>query len=375
MSSPPPKQPDAASILVVDDTPANLQMLVQLLNDRGYRPRPVPSGRLALQAAKNDPPDLILLDIGMPDMNGYQVCERLKADPQLCDIPIIFISAHTETNDKVEAFRVGGVDYVTKPFHIEEVQARVAVQLELRRQRRQLKENNDELRRLEKLRDDLVHMIIHDLRSPLSAVSGYLGFALRAGRDAASPDILRDIEDALKATGKMTRMVNAVLDVSELEGERMKLKLAPCDLGAVVGEVVSGLRVLAEGRRLVMEPRPENTTAHADKEIVARVVQNLFSNALKFTPADGEIRIGVDPDEDGVRIWVADDGPGIAPEHRDKIFEKFGRVETRGAARVHGMGLGLAFCKLAVEAHGGQIGVDGGPGTGSVFWFVLPRGG
>jgi signal transduction histidine kinase len=375
MSKATTKQPDAASILVVDDTPANLQMLVGLLNDRGYRPRPVASGRLALQAAKNDPPDLILLDIGMPEMNGYQVCERLKADPQLCDIPVIFISAHTETDDKVQAFRAGGVDYVTKPFQIEEVQARVAVQLELRRQRRLLKENNDELRRLEKLRDDLVHMIVHDLRSPLSAISGYLGLALRAGRGEISPGILHDIEDALKATSKMTSMVNAVLDASMLEGGRMKLKIGSCDLGLVVEEVVAGLRVIAEDRRLVIGPRRGNTTATADKEIVARVVQNLVSNALKFTPAGGEIRIGVDPDEGGVRIWVADDGPGILPEHRDKIFEKFGRVETRGADRVRGMGLGLTFCKLAVEAHGGRIGVGGEAGTGSVFWFIVPAGG
>jgi two-component system, sensor histidine kinase and response regulator len=373
MSRPPTKNPGAASILVVDDTPANLQMLVGLLNDRGYRPRPVTSGRLAFQAAKNDPPDLILLDIGMPDMNGYEVCERLKADPQLRDIPVIFISAHAETDDKVEAFRLGGVDYVTKPFQIEEVKARVAVQLELRRQARELEVKNAELRRLEKLRDDLVHMIVHDLRSPLSAMSGYLGLALRAGRGTVSPDILRDIEDALKATSKMNGMVNAVLDVSELEGGRMKLKLGSCDLCVVVGEVVAGLSVLAQDRRLVMEPRRANTSAVVDKEIVARVVQNLVSNALKFTPAHGEIRIGVDPDKGGVRISVADDGPGIADEHRDTIFEKFGRVETHGADRIRGMGLGLAFCKLAVEAHGGRIGVDGKPGKGSVFWLFLPK--
>jgi two-component system, sensor histidine kinase and response regulator len=372
MSRPTAKRQDAASILVVDDTPANLQMLVGLLNDRGYRPRPVPSGRLALKAAKNNPPDLILLDIGMPEMNGYEVCERLKADPHLCDIPIIFISAHAETNDKVEAFRVGGVDYVTKPFQIEEVQARVAAQLELRRQARELKQKHDEMRRLEKLRDDLVHMIVHDLRSPLSAISGYLGLALRAGRGAVSPDVLGDLESALKATSKMTQMVNAVLDASMLEEGRMKLKLASCDLGLVVDEVIAGLRVLATDRRLVMGPRAGNTVATADKEIVARVVQNLVSNALKFTPAGGEIRVGVDPGEHGIRIWVADNGPGIAHEHRDKIFEKFGRVETQGADRVRGMGLGLAFCKLAVEAHGGRIGVDSEAGKGSVFWFVVP---
>jgi two-component system, sensor histidine kinase and response regulator len=373
MSDAAEKQRGAASILVVDDTPANLQMLVGLLNDRGYRPRPVTSGRVALQAAKHDPPDLILLDIGMPDMDGYEVCRQLKTDPELRDIPVIFISAHTETDEKVQAFRVGGVDYVTKPFQFEEVQARVAVQLELRRQAREIKASHEELKRLEKLRDDLVHMVIHDLRSPLSAISGYLGLALRAARDKVSPGILRDIEDALKATGKMAQLVSAMLDANLLEAGRMKLKIGSCDLGAVVGEVVAGLRALAEDRRLSVEPPGEGAVVKADRELITRIVQNLVSNALKFTPPGGEIRVGVDPSEDGVRVWVADDGPGVAPEHREKIFEKFGRVEPGGADRVRGMGLGLAFCKLAVQAHGGRIGVDGEPGKGSVFWFSVPK--
>ena len=151
-----PVQPDigsggqAASILIVDDTPANLQVLAGMLKDRGYRVRPVPSGKLALQAAQRDPPDLILLDINMPDMNGYEVCERLKADERLKGIPIIFISALTEPLDKVKAFSTGGVDYLTKPFHMEELHARVETHLKLRQLRRELENTN---RRLESIND------------------------------------------------------------------------------------------------------------------------------------------------------------------------------------------------------------------------------
>jgi len=137
------------NVIVVDDTPANLQLLTGMLKERGYRVRPVPSGKLALQAAKNDLPDLILLDIMMPEMDGYEVCERLKADDKLKEISVIFISALNETMDKVRAFGVGGVDYVTKPFQFEEVNARVSAHLELHRQRRKLKENYEQLRRLE----------------------------------------------------------------------------------------------------------------------------------------------------------------------------------------------------------------------------------
>ena len=131
---------DVPNVIVVDDTPANLQLLTGMLKERGYKVRPVPSGKLALQAAKNDPPDLILLDIMMPEMDGYEVCERLKADEKLREIPVIFISALNETMDKVKAFGVGGVDYVTKPFQFEEVDARVSTHLKLQRQRRELKE-------------------------------------------------------------------------------------------------------------------------------------------------------------------------------------------------------------------------------------------
>ena len=151
------------SIMVVDDTPANLRLLTGMLKERGYKVRPVSSGKFALQTAKHDPPDLILLDIIMPEMNGYEVCECLKADEQLSGIPVIFISALNETMDKVKAFKVGGVDYVTKPFQFEEVQARVATHLELRRQKRLVQESNEQLRKLEELRDNLVHMVVHDM--------------------------------------------------------------------------------------------------------------------------------------------------------------------------------------------------------------------
>src|ERR1035437_6404886 len=154
------KQQQAPNILMVDDTPANLLLLEKMLMERGYKARPVLSGKLALLAARTEPPDLILLDIAMPEMNGYEVCEQLKADAALKDIPVIFISALNETIDKVKAFGVGGVDYVTKPFQFEEVYARVQTHLQLRR--------------LEKLRDDLTHMVVHDLRNSLKVICGFL---------------------------------------------------------------------------------------------------------------------------------------------------------------------------------------------------------
>ncbi len=366
---------DVPNVIVVDDTPANLQLLTGMLKERGYKVRPVPSGKLALQAAKNDPPDLILLDIMMPEMNGYEVCERLKADEKLREIPIIFISAMNETMDKVRAFGVGGVDYVIKPFQFEEVEARVRTHLELQRQRRKLKENYEQLRRLEELRDNLVHMIVHDLRNPLTGISGFLDLMLALEKGTLTEHGLEYLQTAKRSTTAVIDMVSAVLDVSKMEAGEMKLHLAECDLVRMAVDLMSGMQSLKEGREMVLDAPPAPVTVVADGDLVLRVVQNLLGNALKFTPSDGWIRLGIEPDDNRVCVRVRDNGPGIPAEYRVRIFEKFGQVEARANGQKYSTGLGLTFCKLAVEAHGGSIGVESEVGKGSTFWFVLPKNG
>jgi signal transduction histidine kinase len=366
---------DVPNVIVVDDTPANLQLLTGMLKERGYKVRPVPSGKLALQAAKNDPPDLILLDIMMPEMDGYEVCERLKADDKLKEISVIFISALNETMDKVRAFSVGGVDYVTKPFQFEEVNARVSTHLELQRQRRKLKENYEQLRRLEGLRDNLVHMIVHDLRSPLTGISGFLDLALALEKETLTGEGLEYLQTAKRSTTTVINMVSAVLDVSKMEAGEMKLHLVECDLVRMAVDLMSGMQSLKEGREMSLDAPPASVTVVADRELVLRVVQNLLGNALKFTPSDGWIRLGIEPDENRVCVRVRDNGPGIPAEYRERIFEKFGQVEARANGQKHSTGLGLTFCKLAVEAHGGSIGVESEIGKGSTFWFMLPKDG
>ncbi len=368
--------PDSgASILVVDDTPANLQVLVGMLKERGHRVRPVLEGRLALRAAKAEVPDLVLLDINMPDMNGFEVCEQLKADPKLADTPVIFISGNTETVDKVRAFSVGGVDYVTKPFQMAEVEARVATHLELRRKRRELQESIEALRRLETLRDSLVHMVVHDLRSPLAAISACLEVIKWDAEEQHRQELAADVEMALHATRTIIRLVNSVLDVSKMEGTEMRLQLAPADMAAVARESVDELESLVGTRQLVRDWPDEPVMAVVDRDVVARVLQNLLGNALKFTPATGVITVTVEANDDMVRMAVSDTGPGIPREYRERVFEKFGQVEAVSRGQKFSTGLGLTFCRLAVEAHGGRIGVDSEVGRGSTFWFVLPRNG
>ena len=330
---------------MVDDTPANLELLSVMLKGRGYRVRAAVSGRLALQAARNDPPDLILLDISMPEMDGYEVCAKLKSEERLKDIPIIFLSALTETMDKVKAFGAGGVDYIIKPFQFEEVEARVAAHLELRRQKVLLQENYIRLRELEKKRDDLVHMIVHDLRTPLTVIAGYNTLITEDRKNVLSGESAAYISENMKAVQQMIQIVSDVLDTSKMEEGQMTLKLENCDLGGLLEESASGMESLLEGRKIRFTPPVNPAFVRADKELVFRVIQNLLGNALKYTPDNsGLIQVKLQPAGGRVRVIVSDNGPGIAPEHRARIFEKFGQVGIRTDQKRYSTGLGLTFC-------------------------------
>jgi two-component system sensor histidine kinase/response regulator len=364
---------DQASILMVDDNPVNLKVLTSMLRQSGWRPRPVTSGRLGLQAAQSDPPDLVLLDVNMPDMSGYELCARMKADPRLAEIPVIFVSALDDTPDKVRGFQVGGVDYITKPFQIDEVRARVSTHLELRRQRRELEGGLEQLRESERLRDNLVHMIVHDLRSPLSAISIYLEMFAEEARQKLGRQTQLDIASATHAARTMVRLINGILDVSKMESERMTLDLRECDLVHVIGRSLGDFESLVGERQIAFEHPSPPAWVVADEEIVVRIVQNLLANALRLTPAGGSIRVGIEVEAAHTRVFVADTGPGIPASLHAKVFEKFATLDTATLPHRQTTGLGLTFCRMAVEAHGGRIGVESQPGQGSTFWFTLPK--
>ena len=364
-----------AEILVVDDTPANLQLLAGMLKDCGYKVRPALSGELALQAARHSPPDLVLLDITMPGISGYEVAEELKRDEKLKKIPIIFISALTETMDKVRAFTIGGVDYVTKPFQYEEVAARVAthlkigrLQAQLEKSNHELRQTNDELLRLQQLRDNLVHMIIHDMNSPLGAMIGFIGLCKSSGK--IPPEIAGYLSHATTAAKKLSEMVRSMLDISKMEAGQLRLNRTDCDLAAVAREIADQFDSLRGKRQLEIDLPQQPLIAFVDRDLIGRVMQNLVGNALNYAPTGSAVRILLQSAETTARVSVIDAGPGIPPEYHKRIFEKFGQVQRDGP-RV-GTGLGLTFCKLAVEAHGGQIQVDSEPGKGSTFWFEVP---
>ncbi len=243
---------------------------------------------------------------------------------------------------------------------------------EFKRFERTLQESNDQLRKLEELRDNLVHMVVHDMRTPLTAIYGFLQ-ALEMFEGESLSDRGREfVQTALASTEHLVEMVSSLLDVSQMEAGEMKLNLIQCELLTIAREALAKVEPLRGDRQLMLSGADEPVTVMADAEIIARVFQNLLGNALKFTPDDGRVTVSVEPSADAVRVLVQDTGPGISPEYRERIFEKFGQVENHANKQRYSTGIGLTFCKLAVETHGGQVGVDSEEGRGSTFWFTLP---
>jgi signal transduction histidine kinase len=364
-------------LLVVDDVETNIDLLLETLSE-DYVVRVATDGAGALDSVKKSRPDLILLDVMMPGMDGFEVCRRLKDDPTTHEVPVIFITALNDTIDKVKGFSVGGVDYVTKPFQPEEVLARVSAHLEIRRQKLELhhqkyelQQSYDKLRETEIQRDSLVHMIVHDMRSPLFVILGNLEMV----EMKPLPDVISTcIGRAMSASYMLMEMISTLLDVSKMEAGQMTLEFSEVYMRDMVMETIQMLEPLRYQRRLTLTAPEEMEAITGDTRLIRRILQNLIGNALKFTDKDkGIITICIEiVAKDKMRVSVVDNGRGIPLEYHDKVFDKFRQVARQNQGQGYSTGLGLTFCKLAVEAHGGMIGLEREVGMGSTFWFELP---
>jgi len=360
-------------VLVVDDQDANRLLMRELLESQGHEVVEAVDGTEALQRVGEIAPDVVLLDIGMPGMDGFEVCRRLKADPATAPIPVLLVTAMAQRDQRLLGIGAGANDYITKPVDRSDLSLRVRNAIRMRQLYLEVEEQYRRLEKLELLRDSLVHMIVHDLRSPLAGIRAYLDLLRLDGAGKLDAALTESIDAARKVAVEMTDMVSDLLDVSRLEVGKMPLELAPADVGALVVEAVTASGTA--GRvRIRVEPPADKSRVVCDAVVIRRVIANLVGNAVKFTPLTGQITVLVRGDVGGseVRVEVADTGPGIPQEYQQKVFEKYGQVEAARHGAKHSTGLGLTFCKLAVEAHGGRVGLESAVGRGSTFWLVLP---
>ncbi|MDM8547358.1 response regulator [Candidatus Venteria ishoeyi] len=364
-------QTQAQDILVVDDTLENLYVLSNILITESYLVRPVPNGSLALRAAFAKPPNLVLLDIMMPDMDGYEVCTRLKADPRTCDIPVIFISALTETEDKIRAFAAGGVDYVTKPFQTEEVLARVRTHLALRDLQKKLEYRTVQAEAANHAKSAFLANMSHELRTPLNAI---LGFAqiLQYSPQLTEED-KESVESIYKGGHYLLTLINDILDLAKVEAGHIELFPEEVDIQSFFWEVVKIFRFRAEKKCVAFNYQAEKSLPDyisIDPKRLHQVVINLLGNAVKFTE-QGHVSLTVNYHDAQLHIRITDTGPGIAPEQYEEIFQPFSQIGDRQHKR-QGTGLGLSITRRIIELMGGHIELESQLGEGSCFHARIP---
>lgn len=371
-------------ILVADDVPANVELLFDQLTTLGYRVVTASDGPSAIAACFQHRPDLCILDVAMPAgslgcedrTTGFEVCRRIKRDPRTARIPVIFVTALNDTTDRVKAIEAGGDDFLTKPHNRQILGARVRSLLRLKFATDALEESYRKLRELEKVRDDLMKMIVHDLKTPLTAVLASLEMVLDGDFGDVSTGVRRALGDAEAKAEDLLALIEDLLEVARLEEAAIPLNLQRLAPGALLAEVIEdwSVRFEQEHARVGADVAEDAPVFQGDKGLLKRVFSNLIQNALTHTAHDVVLTLSARPDarSGGILFTVADNGPGIPPEYHEVIFRKFERVSHPTIPRVRSSGLGLAFCKLAVEAHGGRIWVQSSEGQGSQFHIALP---
>lgn len=369
------------TVLIVDDIPENIQLLGTILDEQDIEFSYATNGKEALEAVSFHKPDLILLDVNMPGMTGFEVCEILKKDPGTKEIPVIFLTAKTEPEDIVKGLTVGGIDYITKPFNSKELITRVRSHLELSiskqiifAQNEQLNKLNIELKESIATKDKFFSIIAHDLKDPFHTLLGFSNLLLSTFENREPEDIKRLVKQINQSSMHGFDLLNNLLEWSRSQTGSIKYNPERINLSSMVDDLLLLLSKTAEKKELHLTSCiPVDCSVYADEKMIQTVIRNLVSNALKFTEPGGEVRIGGRDLGDETEITVSDTGLGIPEEHLSKLFSISENYSTTGTDKERGTGLGLLLCKEFVEKNGGRIRVKSESGKGSEFSFTTPN--
>lgn len=363
-------------ILIVDDDRLNISILGKILKSEGYVLAEAGSGEQALETYAEFLPDLVLLDVMMPGIDGFETCRRLKRDYGTKSAPVIFITAKSESDDVVEGLGAGAADYLPKPFKPKEVLARIRSHLQNQILSEQQKTLVEQLSKANYAKNRFLGMAAHDLRNPLASIRGIAEFLRDGAVGPLTPEQLDLIETIQGAAHSMLDLVNELLDLATIEAGELKLNVAPHDLGELVVKCVAMINreAIKKNTHVHFTPPAEPVSLPFDPAKLKQVVDNLLSNAVKYSPPGSTITVLVSSDSahNTCSFAVRDQGPGIPEDERDRLFKDFSRLSVKPTGGEKSTGLGLAICRKIVEAHRGTIAAENLPELGCEFRVTLP---
>ncbi len=355
-------------VLVVDDDRINIRILNGILRQEGYELCEANSGEQALEVYASSLPDLVLLDVMLPGINGFETSRQLKKRYSDKCAPIIFITAKSQSDDVVEGFNAGGVDYLPKPFQPKEVAVRIRTHL----QNRLLV---DQLSKANAAKNRFLGMAAHDLRNPLASIRGLAEFLNDGTVGQLTPDQLDLVRTIHGASQSMLSLVNELLDVATIESGQLQILPRPGNLASLITKSVYLANIEAAKKRTQIDFTPPATSSQStfDPEKIKQVVDNLLSNAVKYSPPGSTVTVEFAQSPGQLAFSVKDQGPGIPDNERDRLFKDFSRLSAKPTGGEKSTGLGLAICRKIIDAHGGDISAKNLPGLGCEFRVTLPH--
>jgi len=367
--------PSEYKILVVDDVTSNILLLKVLLTKEKFNIISANSGKACLDIVSKEHPDLILLDVMMPEMDGYETAERLKANSETKEIPIIFLTALNTTANIVQGFKSGGNDFISKPFNKEELIIRIMHQLSLVAANKIIVAKTEELIKTINSRDKLYSVIAHDLRSPLGSVKIVLNMLmLSLSKEKIGEDMYDLLTTANKTTEETFVLLDNLLKWTKSQIGKLNMVLQNMDMTELIESIVEIYSVTARVKKINIEVQlPEKVDVCMDIDMIKTVLRNFLSNAIKFSNYNSTIKIILEDQGDFVKLSVQDNGNGIKKEDQQKLFRVDKHFTTFGTANEEGSGLGLLLCQDFINKHNGKIGFDSEYGKGSTFYFILPK--
>ncbi len=366
--------PSEYKILIVDDVMSNVLLLKVLLTNEKFAIATASNGRQALEQVEKENPDLVLLDVMMPDMSGFEVAQHLKSNPNTADIPIIFLTALNSTADIVKGFQVGANDFISKPFNKEELIIRVTHQISLVAAKRLILSKTEELQRTIAGRDKLYSVIAHDLRSPMGSIKMVLNMLiLNLPSEKIGAEMYELLTMANQTTEDVFSLLDKLLKWTKSQIGKLNVVYQDVDLVEVTDGVIEIFSMVASLKKIrIREMKPEKMMVNADIDMLKTVVRNLLSNAIKFSKENSEVLVKMEEVDGMAVVSVQDYGCGISEEGQKKLLHTDTHFSTFGTNNEEGSGLGLLLCKDFVVKNGGKLWFTSKEGEGSIFSFSIP---